>query len=100
MSAGLWNVAAWARQSLPCKELIIFGAKEHLNIFIYDPIAPDPEGIINQGQSNLTARTMQVRQNETINEHVLLNLFKAIIVNNRGWMAQATRGSLAILWLA
>ena len=65
----------------------LLGAKDHLNIFIYDPIAPDPEGIINQGQGNLTARAIQVHQNETINESALLNLFKAIIANNRagGW---------------
>ena len=65
----------------------LLAAKDHVNIFIYDPIAPDPEGIINQGQGNQTARTIQVRQGETINEHALLNLFKAIIANNRagGW---------------
>ena len=65
----------------------LLGAKDHLNIFIYDPIAPDPEGIINQGQGNLTARAIQVRQGETINERALLNLFQAIIANNRagGW---------------
>ena len=65
----------------------LLAAKDHVNIFIYDPIAPDPEGIINQGQGNQTARTNQVRQGETINEHALLNLFKAIIDNNRagGW---------------
>ena len=40
----------------------LLGTKNHLNIFIYDPIAPDPEGIINQGQGNLTARAIQVRQ--------------------------------------
>ena len=65
----------------------LLSAKNHLNIFIYDPIAPDPEGIINQGQGNLTARAIQVRQGETINESALLNLFKAVIKNNRagGW---------------
>ena len=65
----------------------LLGAKDHLNIFIYDPIAPDPEGIINQGQGNLTARAIQIRQDETINKRALLNLFKAIIANNRagGW---------------
>jgi len=65
----------------------LLGAKDHLNIFIYDPIAPDPAGIINQGQGNLTARAIQVRQNESINKRALLNLFKAIIANNRagGW---------------
>ncbi len=61
--------------------------KDHLNIFIYDPIAPDPEGIINQGHGNQTARSIQVYQGQTINERALLNLFRAIIVNNRsgGW---------------
>jgi len=61
----------------------LLGAKDHLNIFIYDPIVPDPEGIINQGQGNLTARAIQVRQDETINKRALLNLFQAIIANNR-----------------
>ena len=65
----------------------LLAAKDHVNIFIYDPIAPDPEGSINQGQGNQTARTIQVRHGETINERALLNLFKAIIANNRagGW---------------
>jgi len=63
------------------------GTKNHLNIFIYDPIAFDPEGIINQGQHNQTARAIQVRHGETINQRALLNLFKEIIKNNRagGW---------------
>ena len=65
----------------------LLGAKDHLNVFIYDPLAPDPQGIINQGQGNLTARAIQIRQGETINERALLNLFKAVIANNRagGW---------------
>ena len=65
----------------------LLGAKDHLNIFIYDPIAPDPEGIINQGQGNLTARAIQVRQGETINQRALITLFQEVINNNRagGW---------------
>ena len=65
----------------------LLGTKNHLNIFIYDPIAPDPEGIINQGQGNLTARAIQVCQGEIINQRALLNLFKEVIKNNRagGW---------------
>src|SRR5215468_11083696 len=57
----------------------LLAAKDHVNIFIYDPIAPDPEGIINQGQGNQTARAIQVRQDEPINKRALLNLFQAII---------------------
>lgn len=63
------------------------GTKDHVNIFIYDPIAADPEGIINQGHGNSTARAIQVYENEIINKTALLNLFKAVITNNRagGW---------------
>jgi hypothetical protein len=65
----------------------LLGTKNHLNIFIYDPVAPDPESIINQGQGNLTARAIQVRRGETINQRALLNLFREVIKNNRagGW---------------
>lgn len=61
--------------------------KNHVNVFIYDPIAPDPEGIINQGQNNATARSLQIYEGDEINEQALLNLFKAVIANNRagGW---------------
>lgn len=63
------------------------GAKDHLNVFIYDPIAPDPEGIINQGQGNVTARSIQLRQSDSLNEKALQDLFKEVIKNNRngGW---------------
>jgi len=65
----------------------LLGARDHLNVFIYDPIAPDPEGIINQGQGNKTARAIQIREHESINQSALLELFKQVIANNRagGW---------------
>lgn len=65
----------------------LLGTKDHVNIFIYDPIAPDAEGIINQGHDNRTGRTIQVYQSDKLNERALLNLFKAVIINNRagGW---------------
>jgi hypothetical protein len=71
----------------------LLAAKDHVNVFIYDPIAPDPEGIINQGQDNKTARSMQVRQGDEINETALVNLFKAVIANNRagGWRKLKTQ---------
>lgn len=62
-------------------------AKSHVNIFIYDPIAPDPTGLINQGHDNKTARAIQVYQNDSINWQALQKLLKAVIANNRagGW---------------
>jgi hypothetical protein len=72
----------------------LLAAKNHINIFIYDPIAPDPEGIINQGHGNKTGRAIQVYEGDKLNEPALLNLFKAVITNNRagGWRKQSIRG--------
>jgi hypothetical protein len=65
----------------------LLGTKDHVNLFIYDPIAADPEGIINQGQGNVTARAIQICHGDPINERALTNLFRAVIANNRagGW---------------
>jgi hypothetical protein len=66
----------------------LLAAKDHVNVFLYDgAIVPDPEGIITAGRDNTTARTVAVRQGETINAHALTVMFKHIIANNRagGW---------------
>jgi hypothetical protein len=66
----------------------LLAAKDHVNIFLYDgAIVPDPEGIITGGHDNATARTVAVREGETINRRALTAMFKQIIANNRagGW---------------
>ena len=66
----------------------LLAAKDHANVFLYDgAIVPDPEGIITGGHDNKTARTMAVRQGETINAPALTAMLKQIIANNRagGW---------------
>ena len=65
----------------------LLATKDHVNVFIYDPIAPDPEKIINQGQSNLTARAIQIYKEDRINEKAFVNLIRAVVTNNRlgGW---------------
>jgi hypothetical protein len=65
----------------------LLAAKNHVNIFIYDPIAPDPEGIINQGHGNQTARAIQVHRDETLNKQAFITLIQAVVANNRagGW---------------
>ena len=62
--------------------------RDHVNIFLYDgAIVPDPAGIITGGHDNKTARTVAVRQGETINRAALIAMFRQIIANNRagGW---------------
>jgi hypothetical protein len=66
----------------------LLAAKDHVNVFLYDgAIVPDPEGIITGGDDNTTARTVAIRQGETINAPALSAMFKQIIANNRagGW---------------
>ena len=61
--------------------------KDHINVFIYDPIAPDPEKIINQGEGNLTARSIQMYRDQQLNEAAFKALVRAVVSNNRsgGW---------------
>src|SRR5947208_14534353 len=66
----------------------LLAAKDHVNVFLYDGgIVPDPDGIITGGHRNKTARTVAVRQGETVNEAALGAMFRQIIANNRagGW---------------
>ena len=65
----------------------LLAAQSHVNVFIYDPIAPDPKRIINQGHGNLTARAIRIRKGDRIDQGTLLALLRAVIANNRagGW---------------
>ena len=61
--------------------------KDHINVFIYDPLAPDPKHIINQGYGNKTARSIQIYEKDQLNEKAFKNLVSAVAANNRagGW---------------
>ena len=61
--------------------------KDHVNVFIYDPLAPDPTGLVNQGQQNASARSIQVYEGHDLDRKALLALVRAVIANNRagGW---------------
>lgn len=65
----------------------LLGTKRHLDVFVYDPIAPDPHGLVNQGHANATARGIQIGPEDVLDEAALLELFRAVIANNRagGW---------------
>jgi hypothetical protein len=65
----------------------LLAAKDHVNIFIYDPIAPDPSGIINQGHGNATARSIQLYKNDSLDKEAFIKLIQAVVSNNRqgGW---------------
>jgi hypothetical protein len=65
----------------------LLAAKDHVNVFLYDPLVADPEGIITGGHDNKTGRTVAIRHYEMINTGALAEIFRQIIANNRagGW---------------
>lgn len=65
----------------------LLATKDHVNVFIYDPTVDDPDGIINQGRDNATAKAVQIYRDDPINSPALLAMFRAVIANNRagGW---------------
>jgi hypothetical protein len=72
----------------------LLAAKKWVNVFLYDgAMVPDPHGIITSGHDNKTARTVAIRQGESINAPALTTMFKQIIENNRagGWRKLKSR---------
>lgn len=65
----------------------LLATKDHVNVFLYDPLVPDPEGIVTAGHDNKTARTVAIYRGDKINERALVTIFRAIIGHNRagGW---------------
>lgn len=77
----------------------LLAAKDHINVFLYDPIAPDPEGIVTAVHDNKTARQIAIHEGQSVNRPALLAMFRQIIANNRagGWrkLKAAAGGSTA-----
>jgi len=66
----------------------LLAAKDHVNVFLYDGgLTPDPHHIITSGHGNKTGRMISYHEGEPINEEALVEMFRAIIANNRagGW---------------
>ncbi len=65
----------------------LLATKDHINLFLYDPTVADPEGLINQGHANSTARAIQIYEGDAIRSPALTELLRGIVANNRagGW---------------
>lgn len=61
--------------------------KDHVNVFLYDPLVNDPEGIITRGFEGTTGRQIKIYEGQPINRPALLAMFREIIGHNRagGW---------------
>jgi len=65
----------------------LLAAKDHVNVFLYDPLVSDPAGIITHGHTAKTGRQISIYQGEPINAPALKRIFQQIIAHNRagGW---------------
>ena len=65
----------------------LLAAKDHVNVFIYDPLVSDPDGIITHGHGNATGRQIWINEGDPINVAALKRMFEEIIASNRagGW---------------
>ncbi len=61
--------------------------KDHVNVFLYDPLVSDPDGIITRGHEAQTGRQIMIFEGEPINRPALKRMFQEIIEHNRagGW---------------
>jgi hypothetical protein len=62
-------------------------AKDHVNVFLYDPLVDDPAGIITAGHDNQTGRQIAIGEGEPINGPALRAMIRQIADHNRagGW---------------
>lgn len=62
-------------------------AKDHVTVFLYDPLVDDPAGIITAGQRNSTGRQISLREGDVVPREPLLAMFRQIVEHNRagGW---------------
>ena len=65
----------------------LLATKDHVNLFVYDPSVDDPEGIVNQGHGNATARAIQIYEGDRINRPAVVAMLRAVAERNRrgGW---------------
>jgi hypothetical protein len=65
----------------------LLAAKDHVNVFLYDPLVSDPAGLITGGHGNESGRQISIRQGESIDAPALTAMFREIIEHNRagGW---------------
>jgi hypothetical protein len=65
----------------------LLAARDHVNVFLYDPLVSDPAGIITAGHGNQTGRQISIREGDRINKRALTAMFREIVAHNRagGW---------------
>ena len=62
-------------------------AKDHVNVFLYDPLVDDPAGIITAGHDNRTGRQISLRAGDRIDAPAFRAMIRQIADHDRagGW---------------
>jgi hypothetical protein len=65
----------------------LLAARDHVSVFLYDPLVADPEGIITAGHANATGRQISIGRGDRINAPAFTAMVREIIAHNRagGW---------------
>jgi hypothetical protein len=65
----------------------LLATKDHVNVFLYDPLVDDPQGIITRGHENQTGRQIAIRRGDELNRDALKRMIRQIADHNRagGW---------------
>jgi hypothetical protein len=71
----------------------LLATKDHVNVFIYDPLVTDPDRIITHGHDNATGRQISLYEGDALNRSALLAMFREIVAHNRagGWRRLSAR---------
>jgi len=78
---------SWPFFTLEGNVCAVLAAKDHVNVFIYDPTVSDPDHLINQGHENKTAKAIQFYQGDKVDKSAFKNLIREVAAHNRagGW---------------
>lgn len=73
----------------------LLAKKDHVNLFLYDPLVADPDGIITAGHANKTGRQISIYLGDAINSRALTAMLREIIEHDRagGWRNVQARGA-------
>ena len=65
----------------------LLATRKHVDVFLYDPLVDDPDGIITAGFEAQTGRQIAIKDVGDINGPALVAMFRQIVEHNRagGW---------------
>lgn len=69
--------------------------RDHVNVFLYDPLVSDPHRIITRGHEAATGPQIMLYAGDAIHREALLAMFREIIAHNRagGWRRLVAAGA-------